>query len=78
MGAGASGTAKDVTTGMLAGSAKADEKEAENSNQPDAQKVTKDLDRLAQKDPQRFKKAVRLAAAPTPLHLVANHTSPHC
>ncbi len=36
----------------------ADAKDAEDADESDAKKATKDLDRLAKKDPSRFKKAV--------------------
>ncbi|KAK9915888.1 hypothetical protein WJX75_005707 [Coccomyxa subellipsoidea] len=57
VGAGATAGVKEATAGTMGGPAQGDAKAAEESDQPDAAKADDDLDRLAKKDPDRFKKA---------------------
>ena len=63
VGAGATAGVKEATAGTMGGPAQGDAKAAEESDQPDAAKADDDLDRLAKKDPDRFKKAVRVTSA---------------
>ncbi len=58
VGAGASAATKQTTASQMDGPEGADAKDTEESDESDAKKATKDLDRLAKKDPSRFKKAV--------------------
>lgn len=58
VGAGASAATKEATASTMGGPAKGDAKAAEESDKPEAEKADQDLDRLAKKDPERFKKAV--------------------
>ena len=58
VGAGASAASKQTTASQMDGPEGADAKDAEDADESDAKKATKDLDRLAKKDPSRFKKAV--------------------
>ncbi|CAL8470422.1 g9964 [Coccomyxa elongata] len=57
VGAGASAATKQTTANQMGGPEGADAKDTEESDESDAKKATKDLDRLAKKDPSRFKKA---------------------
>ncbi|EIE27098.1 hypothetical protein COCSUDRAFT_45729 [Coccomyxa subellipsoidea C-169] len=57
VGAGASAATKEATASTMGGPAKGDAKAAEESDKPEAEKADQDLDRLAKKDPERFKKA---------------------